>query len=252
MTQAPRYRALFSTDWNECLAPCGPFDGLAHAFPDLRAELEALFRAYTGNRLTLEEAARQVAARLPAPMGAAQMDAYLAACFRTYTGVPELMAWCADQGVLCMVNTTGMTGYFQRALALGLVPPLPVLSAHPLVRFPAAPTDPRQWLPLTATADKGRHTEQVAREHGIPFRRVVVMGDSGGDGPHMAWGAARGALLVGSMTKLSLETACRAAGIALHHRFGVTYAEGQPMDRQRELAVDFMGLTGLLQETLER
>jgi hypothetical protein len=92
----------------------------------------------------------------------------------------------------------------------------------------------------------------VAREHGIPFRRVVVMGDSGGDGPHMAWGAARGALLVGSMTKPSLENACRAAGIALHHRFGVTYAEGQPLDRQRELTVDYMGLTGLLQETLER
>ncbi len=252
MAQAPRYRALLSTDWNECLAPCGPFDGFAFCFPELGDALTALFRDYTGNRLSLGAAARQVAALIPAPLTVEQMDAYLAAAFATYTGVADLMEWCRCREVLFMVNTTGMTGYFQRALARGLLPPLPALSAHPLVKFPAAATDPPQWLPLAETGDKGRHTEQVAQRWGIDFRRVVVMGDSGGDGPHMAWGAARGACLVGSMTKPSLEAHCRSMGIALQHRFGVTYAEGMPIDRRREMEVDFMALTDLLQEVLER
>lgn len=39
-----RYRAMISADWNECLAPCGPFDAIAFAYPGLQSELTAVFR----------------------------------------------------------------------------------------------------------------------------------------------------------------------------------------------------------------
>lgn len=33
-----RYRAMISSDWNECLAPCGPFDAIAFTYPDLEPD----------------------------------------------------------------------------------------------------------------------------------------------------------------------------------------------------------------------
>ncbi len=33
------YKAMVSSDWNECLAPCGPFDFISFAYPRLEAEL---------------------------------------------------------------------------------------------------------------------------------------------------------------------------------------------------------------------
>jgi hypothetical protein len=48
MAQTPRYRALLSTDGNECLAPCRPFDCFAFCFPELEGALNPLFRDYTG------------------------------------------------------------------------------------------------------------------------------------------------------------------------------------------------------------
>ena len=35
---------------------------------------------------------------------------------------------------------------------------------------------------------------------GIPAERVIVMGDSGGDGPHFEWASQTGAFTIGSMT----------------------------------------------------
>jgi hypothetical protein len=32
-----KYKGMISSDWNECLAPCGPFDPIAFAYPELKA-----------------------------------------------------------------------------------------------------------------------------------------------------------------------------------------------------------------------
>jgi hypothetical protein len=84
------------------------------------------------------------------------------------------------------------------------------------------------------------------RKYGILPGKIVVMGDSGGDGPHFAWGAEVGAHLVGSMTKPSLEKYCKSKGIEIGTRFGVTYSEGAKRDTGREMKVDFMGLVPVI------
>ncbi len=38
------YRAILSSDWNECLAPCGPFDLIAFNYPEHQEALTAVFR----------------------------------------------------------------------------------------------------------------------------------------------------------------------------------------------------------------
>jgi len=81
------YRALFSSDWNECLAPCGPFDVMAFHYPDLNDPLNVIFKQYTGNKISLGEAAEQIKQLLPSPITRDQMDAYLKAAFQRYTGV---------------------------------------------------------------------------------------------------------------------------------------------------------------------
>ena len=50
------FNAMISTDWNECLAPSGPFDPISFAYPYLSQELESVFRLYTGNKMTLGQA----------------------------------------------------------------------------------------------------------------------------------------------------------------------------------------------------
>ena len=247
MPTAPKiYRAVLSTDWNECLAPCGPFDFIAFSYPELDAPLQAVFRQYTANRIPLSAAARQIAAMLPAPVTVGQMDAYLDRHFATYRGVPELMRWCAANRVLFMINTTGAIGYFQRARAAGLLPPIPVLSAHPLVRYPQNTGDPDQILELTETSDKAANTAQVLQAAGIPTDRLIVMGDSGGDGPHFEWGAAHRATLVGSMTKASLDAYCDAAKIPISLRFGISYGPGAARNPRQEMQFDFMALVSVI------
>ena len=154
--------AVFSSDWSECLSPSGPFDFIAWNFPQLRASLDEVFRAYTGNRISLGAACDRVRQSLPEPVTAEMMDAYLDREFAVYRGVPELIEWCRGQGVLFMLNTTGMIGYFQRVFAKGLLPRVPVISANPLVRYPASASDPETILELTETADKGRNTASLA------------------------------------------------------------------------------------------
>jgi phosphoserine phosphatase len=242
--------AVFSSDWSECLSPSGPFDFIAWNFPQLRASLDEVFRAYTGNRISLGAACDRVRQSLPEPVTAEMMDAYLDREFAVYRGVPELIEWCRGQGVLFMLNTTGMIGYFQRVFAKGLLPRVPVISANPLVRYAGGPADPGTILELAETADKGKNTAALAAAEGIPAGRVVVMGDSGGDGPHFEWAHRAGAIAVGSMTKASLDGWCRERGIPIRVRFGRGYGPGETRSLSEEMAVDFRGLIPIIAEIL--
>jgi len=149
-----------------------------------------------------------------------------------------------------MINTTGAIGYFQRAIALDLLPPVPALSAHPWIRFPETDKDPEQVLELFEIQDKSRNTRAAARAFDIPFERIVIMGDSGGDGPHFQWGESVGAFLIGSMTKHSLESYCRDKGIRIDHRIGPTYRPGDSTDIEREMGVDFSELISVIKAHL--
>jgi hypothetical protein len=245
-----RYRALVSSDWNQCLAPCGPFDFISFTFPECAGILDRIFRQYTGNEISLGEALRNVRAILPSPVTPGQMDAYLDERFAVYQGVVDFIHWCAENGVLFMVNTTGMIGYFQRVCRAGRIPPLPALSASPELCFPSADRDFKRLLPLREVADKAANTASVMKSSGIAARQVVLIGDSGGDGPHFDWGAKKGATLVGSMTKPSLERYCRRRGIRIHHLFGKTYQPGEAGNPQEEMAFDFMELTKIVNAVL--
>ena len=202
------YKAIVSSDWNECLAPSGPFDFISFNFPQIGPQLSATFRRYTGNQISLGEAIVQIRQLMPDPIESELMDAYLDTAFTTYTGVPDLIEWCLSKNILFMINTTGMIGYFQRIFARGLLPRTPVISAHPMVRYPNDRGDPPQIYELFEIGDKAINTEAVIRSFGIASDRVILMGDSGGDGPHFEWGSKTGAYLIGSMTKSSLDGYC--------------------------------------------
>ena len=244
------YKALVSSDWSECLAPCSPFDCISFNYPELSTELEAIFKQYTGNMISLGEAARRIQTLLPASVSIEQMDAYLDHSFLTYEGVAELIEWCLRNDILFMINTTGMVGYFQRVFAKGLLPRIPVISAHPMIRYPTRNSDPDDIYDLFETSDKGKNTETVARRYDIPSERVILMGDSGGDGPHFEWGAKGNAFLIGSMTKPSLETYCRQKNIRINLRFGISYAEVKEKDRQKEMQINFVDLSSIIEDTL--
>jgi len=249
MTSA--FRAMVSSDWSECLSPCGPFDCLAFIYPELEEELSAVFRQYTGNRISLGEAAAKIKDLLPDPLSPDQMDAYLNAAFATYSGVPDLIQWCLDKQILFMINSTGMIGYFQRVFTRKLLPTVPVLSAHPMLRYPELASDPARIYELFETPDKARNTETVAGAEGISANKIILMGDSGGDGPHFEWGAESGAYLIGSMTKTSLDNYCREKGIRINLRFGLDYASSVKEDPQEELEINFKDLISSIEEILE-
>jgi 2-hydroxy-3-keto-5-methylthiopentenyl-1-phosphate phosphatase len=236
---------MISSDWNECLAPCGPFDPIAFAYPELEADLSGIFRLYTGNQITLSEATRRIGRLLPKPITEKQMDEYLEASFVTYTGVRDLIKWCKKRGILFMINTTGMQGYFQRAMAKGFLPEGIVVAANPMISYPGHEMGMDE---VREIEDKARNTKTVMRAYSIPSHKVILIGDSGGDGPHFAWGASVGAHLVGSMTKPSLENFCRNRGIEINTLFGVSYSEGEKKDLVREMKVDFMGLVPVIEK----
>ena len=100
-----KYNAMVSADWNGCLAPCGPFDFISFAYPRFKSDLSTIFRQYTGNLISLGEAAAQIRGLVPEPITPDQMDAYLDEFFTTYTGVPELIEWCSSHNILFMINT---------------------------------------------------------------------------------------------------------------------------------------------------
>jgi len=245
-----KYKAMVSSDWNECLAPCGPFDCISFAYPRLKSDLTDIFRQYTGNLISLGEAAGQIRELLPEPITPDQMDAYLEESFTTYTGVPELIEWCASNNILFMINTTGMIGYFQRIFAKYLLPPVPVISAHPMIRYPQNTSDSWQVFKVLETRDKSKNTGEVARSLAIPAGKIILLGDSGGDGPHFEWGAAIGAFLIGSMTKPSLDAYCRKKDIEIDLRFGLDYSRREKASLREEVQLDFMDLTDIISEIL--
>ena len=246
----PSYAAMISSDWNQCLAPCGPFDALAYHHPELQDRLHRIFLQYTSNAVTLGQAAGALAKLVPALVTPDQMDAYLRDRFAIYAGARELIEWCSARQVLFMVNTTGLAGYFQRALALGLLPPIGVLAAHCLVRYDRCATDPDIILALEEITDKPRFTAAVAEQFHIPPEKIIIMGDSGGDGPHFKWGARKGAALIGSMVKPSLDRYCSERGIAITHRFGHAYAAGENVDPEKETAYSFTDLIEIVEQII--
>jgi 2-hydroxy-3-keto-5-methylthiopentenyl-1-phosphate phosphatase len=244
------YKAIISSDWSECLAPCSPFDFISFNYPQLTTRLEAIFKQYTGNHISLGEAARQIRKMLPDPITENQMDAYLDHSFSTYPGVPELIEWCLSKDILFMINTTGMAGYFQRICAKGLLPGIPLLSAHPMVRYPRQNSDPYHIYSLFEIKDKAKNTEAAIKTHQIPPNKIIIMGDSGGDGPHFEWGARVNAFLIGSMTKPSLENYCLTRKIKINFKFGISRAQSQNMDLKKEMQVNFMDLSSCIQAVL--
>jgi len=246
------YKAIVSSDWNGCLAPCGPFDVISFAYPRLQSDLTDIFRRYTGNLISLGEAVGQIRELVPKAITPDQMDAYLDESFTTYTGVPELIEWCASNNILFMINTTGMIGYFQRIFAKSLLPSVPVVSAHPMLCYPRSTSSSFRIYELLETWDKSKNTGEVARSLAIPAAKIILLGDSGGDGPHFEWGAAAGAYLIGSMTKPSLEKYCRAKAIQINLRFGLDYTRAEKTDPQKELQVNFMDLAITIEDIVNR
>lgn len=245
------FRALVSTDWSECLSPNGPFDPISFTYPALAPELVRIFRQYTGNVITLGQASGEIKALLPEPFSSEQMDAYLDASFKTYTGVADLIEWCLSHDILFVINTTNSQGYFQRVFQKGLLPELPLVVANPIIRFPSAEDGLRYEHEIHEIEDKARATEAIARSLQIPPASIIVMGDSGGDGPHFRWGSGYGAFLIGSMTKVSLSEYCASRGITIDHRFGLSYAPGQERDPAKEMEVHFTDLIDVIQTAIE-
>jgi hypothetical protein len=145
-----------------------------------------------------------------------------------------------------------MIGYFQRIFAKTLLPPVPVVSAHPLISYPHNTGGSFRVYELLETRDKSKNTSEVARSQAIPAGKIILLGDSGGDGPHFKWGAAEGAFLIGSMTKPSLDAYCRAKGIEINLRFGLDYSQGERKDQKEELEINFMDLTTTIKEIVNR
>ena len=247
-----KYKAIVSSDWSECLSPNGPFDFISFAYPELETDLKNVFKQYTGNIISLGAATQKIQKLLPDPISEEQMDAYLDNSFVSYKGVPDLIEWCLSKDILFMINTTGMIGYFQRVFAKGLLPRVPVLSANPMVQYSRQETDPHYVYDLIEIQDKSKNTSTVAERFNIPADKIILMGDSGGDGPHFEWGAGRGAFLIGSMTKSSLESFCRTRDINIDLHFGLSYSGGDEKDPKKEMQIDFMGLSHKFKKVLEK
>jgi hypothetical protein len=41
------FKAIISSDWNQCLAPCGPFDPITYSYADLTLDLTTIFEEST-------------------------------------------------------------------------------------------------------------------------------------------------------------------------------------------------------------
>jgi hypothetical protein len=242
-----RFKAIISSDWNQCLAPCGPFDPIIHTYPDLTSKVTAIFKAYTGNKISLGTANQNIKKLLPEPISIQQMDAYLDEAFITYKGVPALIDWCAKNNILFMINTTGFMGYFQRIFAKQLLPEVPVLSANPLIRYASSETDPPGLYGLEEIQDKGSNTACAMTFYGISNKKIVIIGDSGGDGPHFDWGKKQKAYMIGSMAKPSLTDYCNREKIKIDLYFGPAYADGAERNEENERHVDFMALSSVFE-----
>ena len=237
----PPYRGLISSDWSECLSPSGPFDFMIYVYPEIESGLSAIFRQYTGNQITLGDAMQRCQRLLPAPINQEQMDAYLDANFAHYTGVSKLMESCLSKNILFMINTTGSRGYFERVLAKKLLPCPSALSAHPEITF-GNQTDSYAYYALHEIADKPVNTDKAAKQFQIEPKNIIVIGDSGGDGPHFKWAAEQKAFRIASMAKPSLKTYCQDRQIEINHFFGLSYEAGETRRETDEMEVDFKDL----------
>jgi len=159
-----------------------------------------------------------------------------------------LIDWCSSNNILFMINTTGMIGYFQRIFAKRLLPRVPVISAHPLICYPQKTNGFFRVYELLETRDKSKNSAAVARSLGFPGAKIFLLGDSGGDGPHFEWGAAKGAFLIGSMTKPSLDIYCHKKAIEINLRFGLDYTRRERASLIEELQINFMDLTDTIGE----
>ncbi len=247
-----QYIGMVTTDWSECLAPCGPFDMITYHYPHLLDRVEDIFRGYTGNDMTLAEAVVKIDELLPAPMGKGQMDAYLESDFEVYADVMAFRAWCRDNDILFMINSTGAMGYFQRVFAKGLLTPPEVLAAHPMVRFEAESSDPQIILPIREIDDKPLHSAAMAKRFGIPHQRIVVIGDSGGDGSHFQWGARIGATLIASLAKSSLLDYCRNRNIEIHHHWNPGHSRDDGRENRPSGRFDLDQLIRVIQQIMAR
>jgi hypothetical protein len=245
----PAYRGLISSDWSECLSPNGPFDFMAYVYPQLESDLATIFKQYTGNQISLKVAMWRCQRSLPAPISIEQMDAYLDAHFAYYTGVPELIESCLAKNIIFMINTTGSRGYFQRAIAKKLLPSPTALSAHPEINF-GNNNDTYAYFALQEITDKPVNTEKVAKQFQIPSQNIIVVGDSGGDGPHFKWAAEQNAYRVASMAKPSLKAYCREHKIEINRFFGLCYEADEPRRTADEMQVDFQDLLPLIMARL--
>jgi len=250
MDKQQNFKGIISSDWSECLSPNGPFDPLAFAFPYLQKDFERVFLTYTGNIITLQEAIRAIQEMIPSGLTQDQMDAYLDASFGTYVGVPEFLQWCLDHDILFVINTTSTQAYFQRAIHKGLVPAVPVIAGHPMTRFPGPSDGDRYSLEVLEIDDKPKNTALVMKEWGILPEQLIVIGDSGGDGPHFVWAHRQKANLIASMAKTSLVDYCRSQNVAIERFFGVIYKPGQSRELHLELQYNFMDLVPVVSEIL--
>jgi hypothetical protein len=246
-TAMNEYVGMLSSDWSQCLSPNKPFDPLIWLYPEMEPDLSPIFKGYTGNKITLGQAIDQVGALLPQWPSKGQLDSYLDTCFETYAGVPALIRWCRQNKILFMVNTTGFAAYFQRVFFKSLLPPIDVLSAQTKWAFSGNANFSEYLVELTEVEDKAKNTAAIAERFSIPHHRIILIGDSGGDGPHFQWGAKVGATLIGSMTKPSLSRYCRDREITIHHHVGHTYRSGEPVSIEKERDFDFQALIDILQ-----
>ena len=244
------FKGIISSDWNQCLAPCGPFDPITYSYPDLTLDLTTIFKEYTANKISLGTANKRIKKLLPEPISIQQMDAYLDDSFITYKGVPDLIDWCLKNKIVFMINTTGVMGYFQRIFAKKLLPKVPVISAGSMIRYPALETDPPHMYELYEIQDKGKNTEAALKSFGISEKKIVIIGDSGGDGPHFEWGAKHGAYMIGSMTKNSLTNYCMKKNIEINLLFGPAYGIGGERNGESQMSVDFMELSSVFESIL--
>jgi hypothetical protein len=151
-----------------------------------------------------------------------------------------------------MINTTGVMGYFQRIFAKKLLPKVPVISASSMIRYPALETDPFLMYELHEIQDKAKNTEAALTSFGISEKKMVIIGDSGGDGPHFEWGEKHGAYMIGSMAKPSLTNYCMKKNIEINLLFGPAYGMGEERNGETEMSVDFMELSSVFERILAR
>jgi len=222
------YRALVSSDWNECLSPSRPFDPLVFLFPELEDRLKEIFLAYTSNQISYARALELIKQMMPGPISRGDMDKYLYEKFSLYPGADEFIKWCRENQVLFMINTTGWIGYFQRAIQLKLIPPVDYISASPFIEFSESLN--LSFLYLYDIYDKPVNTKKVMDKFKI--KNVFLIGDSGGDGPHFEWGKKNNCVLIGCMTKPSLKSYCEKKG------FSIDYFVGNSEDRELILDVN--------------